>query len=111
MTSNKLNVYPDSDFLPGDLNVTEKIVVDLTHLPIYEAKGEPVVKLTDLQQVDGILLPQIQSKSQAPREHSCCHSCKANGCVNSDSIVNSPDSTVLAYYLSFAQINGNMLRF
>lgn len=71
MVLNKLDVYPDSDFWPSDLNATRTIVVDLTHLPIYEAKGEPVVKLTDLQQVCGILPPQIQSKLQIAKRLGC----------------------------------------
>ena len=52
MPSNRLNVYPDSDFWFDDLVSTFPSVIDLSAVKVYRVNGEEMVKLSDLQKLN-----------------------------------------------------------
>jgi hypothetical protein len=49
MPSNRLNVYPDSDYWPDNLTERWPSVIDLTAVKIYRVNGVDMVRLSDLE--------------------------------------------------------------
>ena len=66
MPSNRLNVYPDSDFWPDTPAERWPSVIDLTTVKIYSVKGVDMVRLSDLERLN-IPIKRVEVGGRVPK--------------------------------------------